>query len=244
MTVDHSLLDGVEGWLSDDQVDVLADAARATGTGDTIVEIGSFRGRSTIVLAASAPDGVAVVAIDPHAGNDRGPQEITGYADAAADDHVAFDANLRRAGVRDRVRHVRKLSGDAHADVDGPIAVLFVDGAHRYGPAREDIADWGWRVQQGGALLIHDAFSSVGVTLAILRELLVGPRFRYVGRARSLAIYRADLGAGPAARLRNAASQLRELPWFARNLALKIVLTLKLGRLWRATGRPEPEWPY
>ena len=51
---------------------------RATHAGEQIVEIGSFRGRSTIVLASGAPDGVAVVAIDPHAGNDRGPQEIDG----------------------------------------------------------------------------------------------------------------------------------------------------------------------
>ena len=77
--------------------------------------------------------------------------------------------------------------------VDGPIDVLYVDGAHRYGPARADLRDWGARVQAGGTLLVHDAFSSVGVTLAILRELVAGRRFRYVGRTRSLAEYRADL---------------------------------------------------
>ena len=44
----------------------------------TIVEIGSFQGRSTIVLASAAPSGVEIIAIDPHAGNDRGPQEQGG----------------------------------------------------------------------------------------------------------------------------------------------------------------------
>ena len=157
------------------------------------MEIGSFRGRSTIVLALAAGPGVEVVAIDPHAGNDRGPQELEGYGAAAATDRVVFESNLRRAGVADRVRHVAAFSVDAHDAVEDPIDVLYVDGAHRYRPARADIRDWGRRVTDGGTLLIHDAFSSVGVTLAIGRELVAGRRFRYVGRSRSLAEYRADL---------------------------------------------------
>ena len=163
-------VDGVDGWMSPDQARRLFDAAASTHLGDQIVEIGSFRGRSTIVLASAAADGVAVVAIDPHAGNDRGPQEIEGFAAEAATDHEAFNANLAAAGVAHRVRHVRAFSDAAHPQVEGDIAVLYIDGAHRFGPARADIRDWGARVAPGGTLLIHDSFSSVGVTLAILRE--------------------------------------------------------------------------
>ena len=194
----------VDGWMSPGQAATLYDAARRCPAGGTIVEIGSFQGRSTIVLASAAPPDVSVVAIDPHAGNDRGPQEIDGYADAAADDHAVFLANLERAGVADRVRHVRKFSDVALAEVDAPIDVLYIDGAHRYGPARADIRDWGARVSDGGTLLIHDSFSSIGVTLAILRELVIGSRFRYVGRSRSMTIYSADLSGGFGARAENA----------------------------------------
>jgi predicted O-methyltransferase YrrM len=234
----------VEGWMSPGQASTLYDAARRCPAGGTIVEIGSFRGRSTIVLASAAAPDVSVIAIDPHAGNDRGPQEIDGYADAAADDHAVFLANLERAGVADRVRHIRKFSDDALADVDAPIDVLYIDGAHRYGPARADIRDWGARVADGGTMLIHDSFSSIGVTLAILRELLLGSRFRYVGRSRSMTIYRADLSAGPGARVRNAARQLAQLPWFVKNVALKVGLTLGLGKVLGRMGRNVPEWPY
>lgn len=237
-------VEGVEGWMSPDQARRLFDAAARTASGQQIVEIGSFRGRSTIVLASAAPDGVRIVAIDPHAGNDRGPQEIEGYAAEAEDDHAAFERNLAGAGVRDRVTHVRAFSDAAHADVTGPVDVLYVDGAHRYGPARADIRDWGARVPDGGTLLIHDSFSSVGVTLAILRELVPGRRFRYVGRARSLTEYRADLAGGAGARLANALRQLAQLPWFAKNLGIKVLMSARLGGvLRRLTGR-EPEWPY
>ena len=67
---------GVDGWLKPEQGRRLFDAARTLGTGATVVEIGSFRGRSTIVLAAAAPTDAEVVAIDPHGGGDRGPGEI------------------------------------------------------------------------------------------------------------------------------------------------------------------------
>ena len=234
----------VQGWMSPGQAAALYDAALNCPDDGTIVEIGSFQGRSTIVLASAAAPGADVIAIDPHAGNDRGPQEYEGFAEAAADDHTAFLSNLDRAGVRDRVRHLRMFSDAALDEVAGPVDVLYIDGAHRFAPARADIRDWGARVGDGGTMLIHDSFSSVGVTLAILRELLLGSRFRYVGRSRSMAIYRADLPAGVMARVRNAARQLAQLAWFARNLAVKVALTLGLGTVLGRLGRTVPEWPY
>ncbi len=231
----------VEGWMTDGQARALFAAAAACPTGGRIVEIGSFRGRSTIVLALAAPEGVGIIAVDPHAGNDRGPQEIEGFESAAADDHERFLANLQRAGVADRVTHLRMFSDAAREHVDGPVDVLYVDGAHRYRPALADLRDWGARVTPGGTLLVHDSFSSIGVTAAIGRQLLVSRTFSYVGRSRSLAIYRAE---PPASRAANALRQLAQLPWFLGNVTLKVALTLGLGRVLRRLGRPVPEWPY
>jgi len=146
--------------------------------------------------------------------------------------------------VRHRVRHVRAFSDDAHGSVDGSIDVLYIDGAHRYTPALSDIRSWGARVADGGTMLIHDSFSSIGVTGAIVRELVPGDRFRYVGRARSMTIYRADLDGAGSARVGNAGRQLAQLPWFARNVALKVALTAGAGRLYERAGRQAPEWPY
>lgn len=238
------LVDEVEGWMSPGQGATLFDAGTRCPERGTIVEIGSFRGRSTIVLATAADPSVSIIAIDPHAGNDRGPQEIDGFTDEAADDHKVFNENLSAAGVADRVTHLRSFSDVALDDVEGPVDVLYIDGAHRYAPALADIRAWGDRVGPGGTMLIHDSFSSIGVTLAILRSLVGGSRFRYVGRSRSMTIYRADLESGPVPRLRNAGRQLAQLPWFAKNVLLKVLLTLKFGRLVESTGRTAPEWPY
>ncbi len=231
----------VDGWMTHDQASALFTAAAACPLGGRIVEIGSFRGRSTIVLASGATPGTTVIAIDPHAGNDRGPQEIDGYQDAAQTDHELFLGNLVMAGVADRVTHLRMFSEPALYEVSGSVDVLYVDGAHRYQPARADIRDWGARVSDGGTMLIHDSFSSLGVTLAIVRELLLGRRFRYVGRAGSLTVFCADLDGG---RVSNALRQAAQLPWFVKNLGLKVLLTMGFGRLLKRVGRPVPEWPY
>ena len=223
-------LDGVEGWLTDDQARRLHDAVAALEPPGRIVEIGSFRGRSTIALASAAPEGVEVIAIDPHAGTDRGPQEVETDAATGESDHERFLANLERAGVRDRVHHVRSFSQDALAEVDGDIDVLYVDGAHRYRPARDDLARWGARVRPGGTMLVHDSFSSIGVTAAILRHLVWSREFAYVGRTASLAEYR-RARPGPGSALR----QLAQLPWFARNLLVKVALVLRLR---------SGDWPY
>ena len=233
----------VEGWMTEGQALRLWDRAAALRAGDKVVEIGSYQGRSAIVLATAAPEGVEVVAIDPHAGNDRGPQQIVGPAEDGQRDHEAFMTNLEQNGVRRRVHHVRRPSQEANTDVEGDIDLLYIDGAHRYAPARSDIVGWGARVAEGGTLLIHDSFSSVGVTGALATSLLAGGGFRYVGRVGSLAEYRKEPLTWPA-RVTNAARQLAELPWFVRNVVIKALIVAKLGRLTRYLGHRQATWPY
>lgn len=234
-----------EGWLTGAQAERLRSAAAAAGAG-TIVEIGSFRGRSTAVLARAAAPGASVVAIDPHAGSDRGPQEIGADAVRGDADHEAFNANLAAAGVAERVRHVRKMSAEAHGDVEGPLAMLYVDGAHRFAPARDDIARWGARVAPGGTMLVHDSFSSIGVTAALLAECVARGGWRYAGRTGSLAEYEKP-AAPPRGRERaaDAARQLAQLPWFARNVLFKVLVTARLRPLAHRLGLPAGmHWPY
>ena len=233
----------VEGWMTPGQARRLWDCAQTVTRGGTIVEIGSFRGRSMVVLASGAAEGIELVAIDPHAGNDRGPQEISGFEAEAADDHEVFKANLAAAGVGERVRHVRKFSDDALVDVPGSIDVLYIDGAHRMKPALADIKAWGAKVKPGGDMLIHDSFSSVGVTAAIFASLFAGSQFRYLGRSESMTHYRRE-PLGLTARIANAGRQAAQLPWFARNVLIKVLIVAKLGRVTRVFGHDPQTWPY
>ncbi len=237
--------DAVEGWLTPGQAGRLAAAVAALEVAGAVVEIGSFRGRSTIVLARAA-GGRAVVAIDPHGGGDRGPQEIAPDPRRGDADHDAFRRNLEAAGVAGRVRHVRRPSAEAHGDVSEPIALLYVDGAHRLGPARADLVGWGARVVPGGTMLVHDAWSSIGVTLALLSSCAPSAGWRYRGRTGSLAEY--DRLAAPLdarARAGDLGAQLAELPYFARNVAIKALVLAGRRRAAERLGlEPGAPWPY
>lgn len=233
----------VEGWMTPGQARTLWTCSRSVVTGGTIVEIGSFRGRSMVVLASAAAPGVRLVAIDPHAGNDRGPQELAGFEAEAATDVDVFNANLAAAGVADRVRHVRKFSAEAVGDVTDPIDLLYIDGAHRFGPALDDIRTWSAKVKPGGDLLIHDCFSSIGVTGALVASLFFGSEWRYLGRSESMTHYRRE-PLRPAERVTNAARQAAQLPWFARNVLIKALIVAKLGRVTRVFGHDPATWPH
>ena len=233
---------GVEGWMTDAQARRLWAGAHEVPPSGQIVEIGSFRGRSTIILATAAAASVALVAIDPHGGGDRGPNEYDPDAALGDSDHETFHANLARAGLDERVRHVRRPSEQALGDVEGTIDLLYIDGAHRYAYARRDIEAWGARVRPGGSMFIHDSYSAVGVMLAQLQLLVAGREFRYVGRSGSLAEYRRQ-PLGSRERIGNAARQLAELPYFVRNCVVKLALVLRMRPVARLLGE-HGHWPY
>lgn len=244
-TFDQTFADvaDVQGWMTEAQARRLWDRAGELVAPALVVEIGSYQGRSAIVFGRSAPAGVDIVAIDPHAGNDRGPQQIHGEPDEGQADHEAFVANLAAAGVGDRIHHVRLPSQQAHTEVTGEIDLLYIDGAHRYAPARDDIRDWGAGVREGGTMLIHDSFSSIGVTLALVSQLFFGSRYRYVGRSGSMTEYRHErLGGGE--RATNALRQAAQLPWFARNVVIKVLIVAHLGRVARLLGHRDQTWPH
>jgi hypothetical protein len=138
---------------------------------------------------------------------------------------------------------VRDFSQAALADVPGTIELLYIDGAHRYGPASADIERWGARVVPGGTMLVHDSFNAIGVTLAQLRLLLFSSQWRYRGRRGSLAEYRREPVSG-SGRAQNVARQLAGLPYFVRNLLVKVALEAKLAPVARLLGAGDGQWPY
>jgi hypothetical protein len=106
-----SWLEGVDGWLGEEIAGVLFRSARETARrrpDPCVVEIGSWMGRSTIVIAKGLLDGEAngtVHAIDPH--------EIPGTRKVAEDRLAQLRANLATAGVEDVVEVVAARSHDA-----------------------------------------------------------------------------------------------------------------------------------
>lgn len=221
-------VDRIAGWLTRDQARALHDAVLALPPDATVVEIGSHQGRSTVALALARPD-VTVVAVDPFvAGGMFGGPATQGV----------FEENLERAGVRSRVEHVARRSGDVRPGWARPVDLVFVDGKHDVVSTGTDLR-WARLLPQGGRILVHDSFSSVGVTVALLALLLPSRRLAYRGRVGSLATFER---ARPSWRDRSA--MLAELPWWLRNVGVKVLLRLRLRRLAGMVGHVGDADPY
>lgn len=216
----------VPGWLTEDQARELYAAARAAGPDARVLEVGSHHGRSTVVLALA---GAVVTAVDPF------PED---WRYGAAGTEQRCRATLARAGVTDRVDLRVATSREVRVTWDEPLDVVYVDGKHDFRSVRDDLR-WAGHVRDGGLVLVHDAWSSLGVTLGLLSVLPFSRRLRYAGRTGSLA--RLEVGR-PA--LADRARLLAPLPWFGRNLVVKVLLRLRLRPVARLLGHSDGADPY
>ena len=222
--------DPVPGWLTRDQGRLLFEEAAAAGAGARLLEIGSHQGRSTVLLGRVAlASGGEVVAIDPF---------VEGRLFGGTPTRERFRANLERAGVAATVRPVEEYSGRARRGWTEDIDLLYIDGKHDVWTFSDDLR-WRAFLRPGASVLVHDAFSSIGVTLGVLLRVLPSTDLTYVCRTGSMALFhrrRPTLGD----RLRI----LGELPWWLRNVGLKVLLRLRLRPLARLLGHDSPYDPY
>lgn len=224
------LADRIGGWLTEDQARLLWTEAMAAPAPATVLEIGSHQGRSTVVLgSAVAPSGGRVVAMDPF---------VEGPLFGGLSTKEKFEASIDRAGLGGTVELVQEYSTRARPSWSTPIDLLYVDGKHDYWTVSDDLL-WADHLRDGGAVLIHDCFSSIGVTLGVLHRVLPRHTLRYVGREGSLALFR-KAPPSPADRLRI----LREMPWWLRNVGIKVLLRLRLRGVARLFGHDSPYDPY
>lgn len=222
----------VEGWLLPSQGRALFEAAEGLANGTAAVEIGSHRGKSTTLIALGLPDGARLTAVDPF-DDPRwggGPESLE-----------IFQRNLERAGISSRVELFRGLSAEAAAQWAGPpVGFLWVDGAHDRASVLADFDGWLPRMAPGGRLYVHDAFSAVGTTLAILERLWFSRDVEYVGCERSLV----EFVVRPLSGVERVSSGLRlarRLPFFVRMVAIKVARRRGWRRLERGFMRGPDE---
>jgi hypothetical protein len=182
----------VEGWLEEGEADLLiAAATRAMLTlspPDALVEIGSYCGRSTVVLAGVAKAlgaGVPVHAIDPHEGLFSG-----GDGTRAVPTLERLRANLARAGVEDVVNIIPQRSCDVAWNE--PIGLLFVDGLHDYESVSADFRHYAGFVVPDGFVAFHDYADYWPGVKAFVDELTGSGGWRTVARAGSLVVLQSD----------------------------------------------------
>jgi predicted O-methyltransferase YrrM len=143
----------IEGMLFLGEAWKLYEYARLVPAGDRaaiVVEIGSFKGRSSAALALGLLDRGAgrLYAIDP-------------------DHQSEFELNLERIGVMDLVVAVRKCSHEARSEfASSSVGLLFIDGSHEYDDVIQDVEDWSGALVEGAIVAFNDP-GWIGVNKAL-----------------------------------------------------------------------------
>lgn len=165
----------VDGWLPDSEGELLYRLAKnCTGKG-VIVEIGSWKGKSTIWLGIGSQAGkrVKVYAIDPH--NSAGG--------SAQDKIYTFDEfrrNIDDAGISGIVTPLVTTSEEAARTFQEPVELIFVDGAHDYEAVKRDFALWFPKVIDGGYMAFHDTILWDGPRKSVEEDIYRSTRFKDV----------------------------------------------------------------
>ena len=155
------IIDSMEGLLvSPIQERWLYEVARSLSEGAVIVEIGSYKGRSTACLAYGCRRSrKRVYSIDTFNGNEtdfKGPGRGN-----------FFDDWQRNISVNDLGKYVTPVIGDSR--IIGKewalgIDMLFIDGSHFYEDVIADFDNFSPHVVKGGIIAMHDVGSHSGPT--------------------------------------------------------------------------------
>jgi predicted O-methyltransferase YrrM len=162
-----------KGWLGRPEAELLYRLAAAVGARGRVVELGSYCGRSSIVLAAGVQTGSSgtLVCVDTFRGS---PEHRPGQPhfdpetliDGIVDTYPAFVRNMEKAGLLERIEVMRLPAVEAAAGFSAPIALLFIDADHKYEAVREQLRAWSPRVVQDGVIVFHDIGAFSGPTRA------------------------------------------------------------------------------
>ena len=158
---------GIEGWMLKEELEQLYDWASEM---DSIVEIGSWKGRSTFVLCQGTEGTVS--AVDTFKGSANDAEHLRLVAQAGGSVYPDFMRNM--AGCQN-LSVFQKRSIDAaeiHPDVD----MVFIDGGHSYEEVLADLRAWKPRARK--LICGHDwQFESVRLAVKeILGDVQTGKR--------------------------------------------------------------------
>lgn len=203
----HAFPEDVPGWLTKAEGGALHSAA----TGKRVLEIGSYLGRSTICLAYGAE---RVVNIDAFDGRNCPPPAPT---------LAAFDANLVRYGVREKVSTwigtPEDHLGDNFPHNVQPFGLAFIDGDHRFLAVLRDARLCQRHLQPEGLLAFHDYMSPRDPGVAVAVHLILALGGEMVDTVGTVAFVRApaepipEVEQNPAVWLRVAAKDGRGILW-------------------------------
>lgn len=178
MGITHTLqvASAIDGWLTEREAKELYSLAQGIPSDLTVVEIGSWKGRSTVCLGYGAKDGKGAIiyAVDPHTGS----SELKKMFGNAINTFNEFCQNIENAGLDTIVVPIKATSSEAAKKFNKKVDLLFIDGAHEFTYVKNDIELWFPKLIDGGIIAFHDSWHFLGPNLVTALMLLSSSKIR------------------------------------------------------------------
>lgn len=184
----------IHGWLDEEEADLLLAVCNRALCSlpplSAVLEIGSFCGRSTVLLGSvveSLGSQSKVYAVDSHDGIVGAAGSAEGVRSLGSTLEV-FRANIESHGLTPIVETVVQRSYEVNWEK--PIALLFIDGLHDYLNVSRDFRHFEVWVVPGGYIAFHDYADYYPDVKRFVDELLALPDFEFVSHVQSLVVVR------------------------------------------------------
>lgn len=182
-------VENIQGWFSQTEAELLMGITLSLTSKKnplTFVEIGSFQGKSTLVMAEVlkhlSPQS-KVYAIDPHEGvvgaRDQGIKTLSSTLEA-------FKRNITNNDLKKQVELLQEYS--FNVQWSRPIDLLFIDGLHDYVNVARDFWHYQEWLSPNSYVLFHDYANYYPGVEAFVNELLISGDYKFIKLADSLIV--------------------------------------------------------
>ena len=173
-------IESVEGYLSPREIRFLALLAAFPTADGKVLEIGSFKGKSTIILAKAATlaGDLKIHAVDPMTAPSITDPDLRGDETSFTD----FQKNIESHKVAETVEFHQAFSYELAKTWQLPLRLLWIDGDHTYKGTKLDFDGFAPHLADGAIVAIHDVLHEFeGGIRVFMEDILLSPNFGACG---------------------------------------------------------------
>jgi len=175
------LISGIEGEVDSEECEILYELAKKCKKG-VIVEIGSYKGLSTVCLGYGSMDGFKkrVYGVDTFVGTgEKANLNLPSYLSE-------FRKNIFNNRLHKLVKPRVGLSIEVAKTFKQKIGLLFIDGGHAYEDIKSDFKSWSPKMIKGGVIAFHDIDSWTEPTRFINENIRGNRKYERLGQVKSV----------------------------------------------------------
>lgn len=168
----------IHGFIQKPEGQLLYHLAKTSSEKGVVVELGSWKGQSTVCLGLGAKKRNIVYAIDTFTGD-----MSTGFENTFSQ----FKKNIHHFKLTNVIA-IKKSTMQAIASWNKPISLLFIDASHTFKDTLKDFLEWEQFVLEGGLIVFHDTLLPNPPRKVFERHILPRNQFKIVDFVESIIV--------------------------------------------------------